>query len=233
MKHLSKGLILICGLILAGCSGGNIKGDNDSALKQASDAVLGSVKSRIPGQKVEPKRTVVTRQLLDETPGEVMQAVPERTGLQDFLFLDAVRNDSYPGTIEVWRSTGRSHLVLRDGVLIGTKGLGGDLRSADARSTMAGFDGHGGGGEKLMVLDRLDGTALTIRFACDMTQLGRETIQIVDQRVSTYHMREDCVADDITVNNEYWVETSGGRMRKSRQWVGPVFGYVEFIRLKN
>ncbi len=114
-----------------------------------------------------------------------------------------------------------------------TKGLGGDLRSADAIAALAGFDGKGGGGERLLVLDRLDGSAQTVAFACDMTQLGRETIQIVDQRVSTYHMREDCVFENASFTNEYWVETSGGRMRKSRQWVGPTFGYIDFVRLKN
>ncbi|MGJ8629240.1 MAG: YjbF family lipoprotein [Sulfitobacter sp.] len=233
MKNLSKSLILISSLVLAGCSNGSIGGQDGSPLVQAGGALFGSVKAQVSGNKVEPKRTVVTRQLLDETQGEVMQVIPDHTGLQDFMFLAGVSTDDYPGKVEVWRTTDKAHIILRNGVLIATKGLGGDLRSADAQAALAGFDGQGGGGERLLTLDRLDGSAQAVAFACDMTQLGRETIQIVDQRVSTYHIREDCVYENASFTNEYWVETSGGRMRKSRQWVGPVFGYIELTRLKN
>lgn len=233
MKILTKSLILISSLVLAGCSGGGKGGQDSSPVVQASGALFGSLKARVTGNRVEPKRTVVTRQLLDETQGEVMQVVPDHSGLQDFMFLAGVSNDGYPGKVEVWRTTDKAHIILRDGVLIGTKGLGGDLRSADAQSVLAGFDGQGGGGERLLTLDRSDGSAQVVTFACDMTQLGRETIQIVDQRVSTYHIREDCVYDNASFTNEYWVETSGGRMRKSRQWVGPIFGYMDLVRLKN
>ncbi|MGC1498344.1 MAG: YjbF family lipoprotein [Sulfitobacter sp.] len=234
MKSLSISLILISSLALAACSGGNGKTKgNGGALLQAGTSVLGAVKARRASKNNVPTRIVVTRKLLDETVGEVMQVIPDKTGLQDFMFLVGKRNDSYPGTVEVWKSSDNVHLILRDGVLIATKGLGGDMRSADASTAIAGFDGHGGGGERVMVLDRQDGSAQAVPFACDMTQLGRETIQIVDQRISTYRMREDCVYRNTKITNEYWVETSGGRMRKSRQWAGPVFGYVAFERLKN
>ena len=233
MTRLSISLILISGLALAGCSGGDKRSQTGSPLLQAGTAVLGAVKSRRAGKGTVPTRVIVTRKLLDETPGEVMQVIPDKTGLQDFMFIAGRRSDSYPGTVEVWRSSDGAHLILRNGVLIATKGLGGDMRSADARAAIAGFDGRGGGGERLITLDRQNGSAQAVPFACDMTQLGRETIQIVDQRVSTYRVREDCSYRDTSFTNEYWVETSGGRMRKSRQWAGPIFGYVAFERLKN
>jgi hypothetical protein len=233
MNRLSISLFLIGSLALAGCSGGDNQGQTGSPLLQAGTAVVGAVKARRAGRAKARTRVVVTRKLLDETSGEVMQVIPDKTGLQDFMFIAGKRNDSYPGTVEVWRSSDGAHLILRDGVLIATKGLGGDMRSADASPAIAGFDGSGGGGERLITLDRLDGSAQAVPFACDMTHLGRETIQIVDQRVSTYRMREDCSYRDTSFTNEYWVETTGGRMRKSRQWAGPVFGYVGFIRLKN
>lgn len=231
MKKLS--ISLICGLVLAGCSGGGYNADKASPFAQAGTAVFGALKAGRASTGARPTRVVVTRKLLNETPGEVMQIIPDRTGLQDFMFLAGKRNDSYPGTVEVWKSSDGIHFALRDGVLIATKGLGGDMRSADARVAMAGFDGQGGGGERLITLDRLDGSAQAVPFACDMTQLGRETIQIVDQRISTYHMREDCVYRQTKFTNEYWVETAGGRMRKSRQWAGPEFGYIALERLKN
>lgn len=233
MRHLIVGLAFVASAALTGCSVGSISSQAGSPLVEAGSAVIGGITAQRDGKGAVPTRIVVTRQLLNETAGEVMQVIPDKTGLQDFMFIIATRNDDTPGKVEVWRSSDGAHLILRDGVLVGTKGLGGDIRSADARAAIAGFDGRGGGGARLITIDRLDGSAQAVPFACDMTQLGRETLQIVDQRVSTYAMREDCRYNGTSFTNEYWVETAGGRMRKSRQWAGPFFGYIEFLRLKN
>ena len=162
-----------------------------------------------------------------------MQAVPESTGLPDFLRLVGRRADGTPGRVEVWESSDGKQVILREGVLIGTKGLGGDMRSAEARTVIAGFDGQGGSGERLITLARLDGTAQVVPFSCDVTQLGREVIQIVDRQVATYRLREDCRFGEHGFSNDYWVETGSGRMRRSRQWAGPSYGYVDLTRLKD
>ena len=62
---------------------------------------------------------------------------------------------------------------------------------------------------------------------------GWVLLQIVDQRVSTHRMREVCVYRGVQITNEYWAETSGGRLRKSHQWISPEFGYAAITRLKN
>lgn len=231
IKRLTLGLTLISALTLSACSSGGGGQDGDTVLG-AGSAVLSSIRN-IGKTPPRPQPVTVTRQLLDDTMGEVMQVIPENSGLQDFMLLAGRRNDATPGVVEVWQSSDNLQLIMREGVLVGTRGLGGDIRSAEAAATIAGFDGQGGGGQRLITIDRRDGTAQTVPFACDMTQLGRETIQIVDQRISTYRMREDCIYNQTRLTNEYWVETAGGRMRKSRQWAGPVFGYIAFERLKN
>lgn len=230
MMRRATGLALFGACLgLAACSGASGP-KQDTALTIFSTSIKTLYDT---WRQPEPQPVVVTRALLDQTPGQVMQAIPDKTGLQDFLRLVGQRRDDGPGTVEIWQSSDNAQFILRDGVLVGTKGLGGDVRSAQAGATLAGFDGQGGGGARLITLARGDGTAQSVAFACDMTQLGQETIQIVDQRVSTYRMQETCVYDDVSVTNEYWVETAGGRMRKSRQWAGPVFGYVALERLKN
>jgi len=214
---------------LAACSGGSGQ-KRDSTLTTLFSSAKAVYDSW--GQPA-PQPVVVTRALLDQTPGQVMQAIPDRSGLQDFLRLIAQRRDDGPGVVEVWQSSDNIQFILRDGVLVGTKGLGPDMRSAQAGATLAGFDGQGGGGARLITLAGGNGSAQRVEFACDMTQMGRDTIQIVDQRVSTYRMQETCAYGGTTFTNEYWVETSSGRMRKSRQWVSPGFGYIAFERLKN
>lgn len=223
---------VISALVLAGCSSNSNSGDPALA---ASRALFNSVTSRVAGAGADagaPLRIEVTRKQLDQTPGAVMQVIPDNTQAQEFLRLIARRDDSNPGTVEVWQSSDDAQVILRNGVLVGTKGLGGDIRSAQAATAFAGFGGQGGGGQRLITIDRQNGTAQTVAFSCDMTQLGRETIQIVDQRVTTYRMREDCSYGQASFTNEYWVETGSGLMRKSRQWAGPTFGYMDFLRLK-
>ena len=86
---------------------------------------------------------------------------------------------------------------------------------------------------RLTTLGRVDGTAQVVLFACDVTQLGREVIQIVGRQVATYRLREDCRFGEHGFSNDYWVETGSGRMRRSRQWAGPSYGYVDLTRLKD
>lgn len=233
MMRIGLSLALVAGMVLSGCAGGS-SDTPKSPLIAASSALIKTAKVRRAQRNAPPPQPiVVTRKLLDETPGEVMQVIPQRTGLQDFMILQARRKDATPGLVEVWKSSDNALMIMRDGVIVGTRGLGGDIRSAQVEAVRSGFDGRGGGGQRIITLDRLDGSAQAVPFSCDVTQLGREVIQIVDQRVSTYRLREDCDYNGNRITNEYWVETGTGRMRKSRQWAGQVLGYVALERLKN
>lgn len=230
MRALSF-VVLAAALAVSACSSNPQSSDPTLA---ATKALLANLQSRRASASAGPPLVIeVSRAQLDRTPGAVMQVVPDNSGAQDFMRLIARRDDSNPGTVEVWQSSDDAQLILRNGVLVGSKGLGGDMRSAEAATAFAGFDGQGGGGQRRITLARLNGTAQTVAFSCDMTHLGRETIQIVDRRVSTRRMREDCSYGDASFTNEYWIEIGSGRMRKSRQWAGPTFGYINFLRLKN
>ena len=230
MNRIAVCLTLVGTLLVAACSEQDGTGN---LLVEAGRGVFDQVRNIGEAEPGPSTPKVVTRQLLDATPGQVLEVIVEGSGQQDFLQLIATRDDGTPGRVEVWKSSDNGQVILREGVLVSTRGLGGDLQSSSAGATIAAFDGRGGGGERVMVFDRQDGTAQTVAFACDAAQLGAETIRIVDQRVPTYHIRETCVADRVRFINEYWVETAGGRMRQSRQWVGPTFGYVRMRRLKN
>ncbi len=220
------------GMVVAGCSGGG-DGSDSNLLSTVSGNLAQTVIARRSSAAISTGPVVVTRQLLDDTPVEVLEMVPDNLGTQDFLLLQDARRDANPRLVETWKSSDNALVTTRDGVVINTRGLGGDLRSSDVSAVVSGFDGHGGGGERRMVIARKDGIAETVTFSCDMTQLGREVLQIVDQRVSTHRMREDCVYGDVQISNEYWSETSSGRLRKSHQWISPQFGYAAITRLKN
>ena len=194
MKHFATGLLLIASLTLSACAGGG-REEERSPLVSAGSTLFSILKDRTGPEAPAKGRVTVTRTLLDQTPGAVMQVVPENTGLQDFLKRVARRSDGTPGMVEVWQSTDRVQIVLREGVLVGTKGLGGDMRSAQAQTVIAALDGQGGGGERLITLARLDGAT--------------------------------------TFSNDYWAEVGTGKLRRSRQWAGPQFGYMAIDLLKD
>lgn len=220
-------------MILSGCAGGG-DGNDSNLISSVGSTLFTTVQQGRQARNTGPAlRIDITRELLDETPGEVLEVVPENRGLQDFLALQDRRRDDNPGVIESWRSSDNGVITTRNGVVISTRGFGGGLKSSDVATIIAGFDGQGGGGQRRMEIARADGIAETVVFSCDVTQLGREVIQIVDQRVSTHRLREDCVSGGVKISNEYWAETHSGRLRKSRQWVSPTFGYAAITRLKN
>lgn len=232
MKRTACSVALGLGLILSGCSGGG-DGQESNLVTAVGTNLVQSVKASRGRNAPKSGPIIVTRQLLDDTQGEVIEMIPENLGTQDFLIRMDRRTDDRPGVIETWQSSDGAFVTTRDGVVINTRGLGGNLRGSDVASAVSGFDGQGGGGERRMILARNDGLSETVVFSCDVTQLGREVLQIVDQRVSTHHLREDCVYGDVKISNDYWAETGTGRLRKSRQWVSPNFGYAKITRLKN
>lgn len=235
MRRAMAVCLLVAG-VLSGC-GGRIGGGGAEAPQPVltqSASILTTGMARRGAQTQGPRAELrVTRALLDATPGEVLEVRNEKLGLRDFLRLIATRRDAYPGGIEVWRSSDEAQLVLRDGVLVGTRGFGGDLRSAEAGPVLRflrGGDGAGGG-SRLLVIDRLDGTAQRVRFSCVTELMGQERLRIVDRQIEARQVRETCQQGDTRFTNHYWVDRSTGRLRRSRQWAGPHIGYLHMVRL--
>lgn len=122
------------------------------------------------------------------------------------------------GPVTIWAAQDGTQIFLRDGFLIGTRGFGRDLMSADAPSmaqlramkphTRHYFD--------------LDGSDTTIRFdfACAVI-VGENSANLP----GTKHLVEACVHPDGTLQNEFWLNSSG-TAQKSSQWVSTGVGYA-------
>ncbi|MFD2738307.1 YjbF family lipoprotein [Sulfitobacter aestuarii] len=232
MTGFARACALLAAAILAGCSSDGSQDREINALAVGGSAVLQTLQTGRPAKDAAKIRVEVTPALLAATPGAVLEVVPERLGLQDFLQRIEIRRDVTPGVVEVWKSSDDAHVILRDGVLVATKGFGGDLRSGEARTAVAGFDGEGGGGARLLVIDRLDGSAQNVHFSCEMVQLGRQDVTIAGQQIPTRRIRENCHYRDFSFTNDYWVEIGSGQLHQSRQWAGPHIGYLKLRRLK-
>ncbi len=115
-----------------------------------------------------------------------------------------------------------SQMILRDGVLIGTRGFGLDLMSATVPTV---GELVGGATTHERRADYLDGTDSPDRrsYTCE-TKPGAG-----DSGPKTaHHILEVCRGREGRITNEYWID-GGLRIVQSKQWVSQGVGYAEFV----
>ncbi|OWU68415.1 hypothetical protein ATO3_24115 [Marinibacterium profundimaris] len=218
--------------LLAACSN---RGDETSATLKTL-AALQAAATRAVSPDEAAAQPPLTRAVLNTIDGEFIQAEIEKTGSRAFMYISAERNGqaagSEGGRLLVWRTENDVSLTLRDGVLIETRGLGGDLVSAEGGPALAAVRSRSAGqGAKRQVYSALDNKPVVMNFVCAVDDLGPETIVIVERRHATRHLRETCELKGGTVVNDYWVDSRGPTVWRSRQWAGPNIGYVTFRQL--
>lgn len=130
-----------------------------------------------------------------------------------------------------WATPDGITLSLQDGVVIATRGLGVDLMGATAPSAQV----LAAAPEPLVrTYSWLDGADLisSEQVTCRYDSLGSQTLQIVERAYQTRHLRETCQSDksSLAFQNDYWFELSG-KIRQSRQWLGPKAGYLSLRHL--
>lgn len=221
--------------ILAGCT---ISSETTSSSGGAVQELFTVGKSAVANRRAgRPEKTAVTPEILSQITVPVIQINPEKYGGSDFLRRAVSRNDSGLGTVEVWNSSDNAQIFLRSGVIVGSRGIGGDIIAADANVTIRALrSGARTSGVRRYTISDGDVTTTDYVFQCVIENAGEEGVRIVNQVFRTRHMRETCVGGplgDARLNNEYWVEPGSGLVRKSRQWIGPSTGYFEIIKIKN
>lgn len=227
----SAGLVFLA-LVLAGCS--SDQGEQPGFERLFLNAVLEARETRRAGP--QPK-VVVTPQMLAQTQEAALQVNPEKRGGSDFLRRAATRRDSAGGTVEIWRSSDNAQIFLRNGVVVGTRGIGGDIIAADASVTVNALAQRGTrSGVREYVISDGDVTTTVYQLRCAIEFKGSENITVVNQVIATDHMQEACTGGPLgqtVLTNDYWVDRSTDTVRKSRQWMGPQSEYFEMILLKN
>jgi len=133
------------------------------------------------------------------------------------------------GDVTVWQTLDGITLAFRDGVLVGTRGLGDDLMSADVSGDVAMLRGFTGEGYHPHIRSYLDGEDQTVfrSYQCRRTAQGRET---TSDGPATHRIEMRCASPQDSFTNVYWLDGAGA-VTKSRQWVGPTTGYMETERV--
>ena len=223
-KRLGTGAVALM-LGLAGCNGGT---GSQPLFPQLAAAAVSTIKM---GRTQRAERPPLTRAALDTLDGSFMEVTLERQDILAYLFVSAVRQDDLPGQVVQWRTEDNITLTTRNGVLISTRGFGGDMMSS-AVQVADGVTGPASGGEKVHMIRTGDLEEVALVLACDLENLGPAPVEIVEVVHPTTHMRETCVtADGGRITNDYWVDPRAGLVWQSQQWAGPHVGYVRTRRL--
>ncbi|WP_373355111.1 YjbF family lipoprotein [Pseudoroseicyclus sp. CXY001] len=146
------------------------------------------------------------------------------TGTAGTMALVASR-DGY----DTYMSSDDISLTLRAGMLIATRGFGGDLASTDASATAAALaTGSAGPVERFHgFYTRGEEVALTA-FVCTLTWNGAEALQRPGGPVTAQRVTEFCRSPSASFANTFWVDGSG-RIVQSVQWAGERIGLVALI----
>lgn len=227
MRRLGTALALVALTALAGCSGGTGATPLFPEVFQAARGAIAQGKAR----RAQAGRPPLTRAALGTVQGAFIEVTLERSGQLAYLFRSAVLRDGGPGEIVQWRTEDNVTVTMRAGMITATRGLGGDLISAEVPAE-PGIFGPARGGARAYFVRTGDLEEARVSLACDLADLGPETIEIVELSHATRHLRETCEdAGGGRVQNDYWVDSRRNITWKSVQWAGPHVGYLRIRRL--
>lgn len=216
-RHALAGLLLV--LLASGC-GSDARRDGGWA---AVGAVGGMLKSATGGRAAAAASTglpELTREQVAGSPTPLLLVALEKRGVGTALG----RISSNRGT-RTYATSDLTTITLRDGVLISTRGLDGDLMAADVPSAarIASADGtHSRSYQFLAADDR----TTSQHVECRLAPAGHEPVAIAGRTWPTRIVAETCQGSVGAFENRYWIDPAG-EIRKSRQWAGSVAGMLQ------
>lgn len=164
----------------------------------------------------------VSRADIEKSGQPVMRLKVPSRGIDTFLTIRDRRGD-----VVNWFSADGMLFTFRGDVLIETRGLGADLMSSAA----PGAGQIAGGGPYRRAYFFVDDDDQTGRrdYTCRTGTEGSEQLVIYGRAHATRKVSETCEREVGRITNHYWLE--GGKIRKSREWISPGIGQIEFERV--
>ena len=117
------------------------------------------------------------------------------------------------GAVRTYMAPSQEALILRDGMLIGTRGLGHDLSVAEPQTEPLIRAGRAGSARRVMRYYSGDGLERPLVFDCTTGPGPRAGVIL-----------ESCEGHGARFQNSFMPQ--GGHLPVSRQWAGPELGYV-------
>ncbi|UXU75002.1 MULTISPECIES: YjbF family lipoprotein [unclassified Paracoccus (in: a-proteobacteria)] len=200
---------LIAGL--AAC-GNDDSGNASNPLMIAAKTAVGTA-ARIRGaedQPAAPARTPeqMAAEALRVNPGPLVLVGFESLGRNQVMAMTGEN-----GGMRTYMAPSKEALILRGGMLVGTRGLGHDLSVAEPQTEALIRAGRSGSASRVMRYYSGDGLERPLKFDCTVGPGPKPGVVI-----------ESCQGHGVSFQNSYLPQ--GGTLAVSRQWVGPNLGYV-------
>ena len=228
MKRIT-GLLIVAALVLSACARG---ADNEKTNVQLLGDLRDLIRENREARRNPPQAPRLTRAFLNQVTVPALEVNLEARGLTAILIPSALRSDAGPGDVAVWSTTDNAQVILRDGVLYATRGLGRDLASSNVETPVRAVNTRAATtGAREMQVRNDEFSADTLRFRCAITVVADTSVDIVELSFPVRHLRERCENDQGYFENDYYVD-SVGDVIQSRQWAGPGLGFMTLRVLK-
>lgn len=210
-KHILLGAALLAGL--AAC--GNNANPSDSILGKLAAAAKQTAAQRRAGPAPAADPSAMAAEALRVNPGPLILVGLESMGSTQVLALTGENAGA-----RTYMTKNEQALILRGGMLAGTRGLGHDLSVAEmAASSGLIRAGRSGQAQRVMRYWTGDGLERPLPLDCSVAPGPKPGV-----------MLESCAGHGVAFQNNYLVQ--GGRITVSRQWIGPALGYVTIQELR-
>jgi len=191
---------------------------NSNGLGADAAARVGAITGLRPTPPAEPVSALPTAALA-KGPGNVLMV--------KLLGRNAVAAMTRAGSnngVETWRTAKGVTLSFRDGILVASRGLGGDLMGANVDGVLAAIlRGTGTAQRRHAFLDSED-QIQTRDLTCTFTTDAPEVIAIATGTVEATKVTEVCESPVLVFTNQYWL--SDTEIVQSRQAVSVSVGYI-------
>ncbi|MEE2862157.1 MAG: YjbF family lipoprotein [Pseudomonadota bacterium] len=213
MRSIALSLAL-AGLAACGNTGPDEGGSGPiSVLAQTATQTIASARAaRVTAPARTPQQAAA--EALRVNPGPLIQVGFEGLGRTQVLAL-AGQN----GAMRTYMTPSEEAVILRNGMLVGTRGLGRDLSVAEPGTEGLIRAGQVGRATRVMRYLSGDGLERPLQFDCT-TAPGPNPGVII----------ETCEGHGATFRNNFLVQN--GQIPVSRQWAGPGLGYVTIQTLR-
>ena len=178
----------------------------------------------LSGCAASPLSQIVLSKMAGSATGAATQ--PDQTADQKWITLVnrgvkfQVAQLSERDGVTVWAARDGTQVFLRGSMVVGTRGFGRDLMSADVPTTPTLLEGRA---HQRTYFD-MDGTDTMISHVFTCTTTLKEAKDFV---FGSTHVVEKCLGDLGTIENTFLVSAAGSVL-KSRQWISQGIGYAAF-----
>lgn len=209
-------------LLLAGCGTDTGKNETLGIFGQTLQEVGKSAafwKEKPKTAAVDPE--AMARSALESNKGPLLLATFESTGYTNIFGMIGENGD-----MRTYASPARDAIILRGGMMAGTRGFGFDTMSAEVAATARLIHARQSGSAR-KVVRYLDGLGLErpIPLECKVQAGGTAEYTFIDKIWRGTQVLEQCEGMGVKMTNSY-VVSAQGNILASRQWVAPQIGYV-------